>query len=201
MEKNESFSDFDVRTCVQRMRSGGGATICNFLSNTVRNALLDELRRYDLQEQPALYGAYDTRQAFASVSSFANDSLFVSVAGQLELFLEKKFRECSPYPFSEPVRFTDLVVQRYQPGPIGIAPHRDGKSFINVVAVLILEGEARFCFCDDREGNNFRPMRNQPGDLLLMRAPGFLGEDVQPFHFVDSITQQRTTFALRQKKK
>jgi hypothetical protein len=41
---------------------------------------------------------------------------------------------------------------------------------------------------------------NAPGDLILLRAPGFMGSDVRPFHGVAEIAEQRTTFALRQQK-
>ena len=69
------------------------------------------------------------------------------------------------------------------------------------MCVFVLEGMGRFCLCDDRDGKNSRAVRNDPGDLILMRAPGFAGADIQPFHFVDRIVRRRTSFALRQKKK
>lgn len=200
MESNSLFNDFDIELCVQQMRSEGGATVPNFLRNEVQLALLRELSEYQMRKAPNEYGPHNTRQVFSAVSLFPEHSLFTKVRAELGTFLEIKLRECSLYPLVEPLHFNEIVVHRYPPGPLGISPHRDGESVINLVALLVLEGEGRFCYCDDRPGNNPRPCRNEPGDLLLMRAPGFLGEDIQPFHFVDTITAQRTTFALRQRK-
>ncbi len=61
-----------------------------------------------------------------------------------------------------------------------------------------LEGEARFCVCDDREGTNTHEFDHRPGMVLLLRAPGFLWSDFRPFHIVGEVTKERYTFALRQ---
>jgi hypothetical protein len=193
------FSKFDVQACVEEIQEQGGCTVPNFMSDRIREALLAEVNRSKFEPQPTEYGPFKTRQEFSALRIFRRRSLFLKLAADLGECLDEKFWRYSNRIFRGPLQFNDLVVQRYQPGPLGIAPHRDSKSCINLVALLVLEGNGRFCFCYDREGTNAKPQRNQPGDLLLMRGPGFLGEDIQPFHFVDQVSEQRTTFALRQK--
>jgi hypothetical protein len=41
---------------------------------------------------------------------------------------------------------------------------------------------------------------NAPGDLLLLRAPGFLSTEDRPFHAVLDIFEERLTFVLRQRR-
>ncbi len=95
----------------------------------------------------------------------------------------------------------NLFLFRHGESEGNVAPHCDGKSCINLISLIILEGQGNFCTCANREGNNSVPIRNAPGDLLLMRGPGFLASDIQPFHFVNNITVRRTSFGLRHIKK
>lgn len=182
------------------IRAVGGASVPSFITGDERGALLEELSRMTLTEQPAEVGAYNVRQSFSSVMSFIPSGKFEQTYLRVESCLRIWFDSLTPSPLREPLRFTDLVVQQYPPGTIGISPHHDGKSFVNIIAVLVLEGQGRFAFCNDREGNGARNISNEPGDLILMRGVGFDGSDFQPFHFVDSITSKRTTFAMRQRK-
>jgi len=167
------------------------------LRDETRLALLEELTSYSIVQQDPVYGPYNVHQSFSSVEHFRSGSLFHEVRRELEQALHEAFSEHDPYPLPEPPTFNDLTVQRYPKGEIGISPHRDQKYIRGTICVLVLEGWSRFCLCDDREGINPIPIRNEPGDMILLIAPGFLGQVKQPFHFVDQITEQRTSFALR----
>lgn len=196
-----SFNQAILESCVPVLETVGVATIPAFLKTEVRAALLSELEHYQLKPEPKEYGQFKVKQAFKSVTTFPEDSLFLQVQQELEEWLNSGFSQSFPKHLSEPVSFSNLVAQRYEVGPIGVSAHRDGRSFINLIAIFVLEGTGRFCACDDREGSNSRLIRNEPGDLLLMRGTGFLGSDFQPFHFVDNISERRTSFSLRQKKR
>ncbi len=106
------------------------------------------------------------------------------------------------WPFSafdgEPLAFNQLVLQRYEPCAIGVGPHRDFSSDRNLIAVLTLEGKGEFCLCDNRAGENPRPLNSSPGDLVLLTAPGFHGFRRRPWHLVRNITTPRLIVALRQ---
>lgn len=200
MNRRGLFSDFNAQTITYQIDKEGGTSISNFLNENVRLSLLEELKHLKFTKQPEKFGNYAVEQAFSAIASFGDSSIFQEIENELQEFLEIKFLTCDPYPLQSKLLFSDIAVQRYPPGQVGISAHRDGKSFINLVAVIVLEGRSRFCFCDNRAGLNTRPIHNEAGSLILMRAVGFLGKDIQPFHFVDQITEQRTTFALRQKR-
>jgi hypothetical protein len=199
MDTNPLFSDFDAQAVLREMSKEDGVAVKNFLKEETRLSLLEHLINAQFVRNQELYGPHNVKQAFSTIASFDDNSLFIRVKNELQKFLERKFQTSTPYPFQDNLRFSETIVQRYPPSPIGISPHRDGKSYVNLIAIIVLEGKGRFCFCDDREGLNTRPVRNDAGDLILMRAVGFLGADIQPFHFVDQITEQRTSFTMRQK--
>ena len=105
---------------------------------------------------------------------------------------------CSP--FASPLGFTNAALHRYPPGPLGLSPHRDSARSINFVAIFVLRGRGRFIVCQDRTGRGAVDLPNAPGDLLLLRAPGFLSTEDRPFHAVLDIFEERLTFALRQRR-
>jgi hypothetical protein len=99
------------------------------------------------------------------------------------------------------IAFTELIAQIYEPCKVGIGPHRDGAKFVNMVALIVLEGKGRFCICDDRKRTGSTEIIHEPGDMILIRGSDFDGEDKRPYHYLDRVTERRTVFSLRQKKK
>jgi hypothetical protein len=197
MIENPLYSDFDISQVIKEMDKTGVACVPNFLNPMFRGWLLHELCFMDLVPDVAQKGKYGVTQNFSFTRLFHPASMFEGLKRTFGRFLNKKLQLHEPYPVSEPLDFNEMTVQTYQPCYVGISAHRDGVSFINIIAVFILEGKGDFMVCSDRDGNNSLPIRNEPGDLLLMRAPGFLGKDIQPFHHVNNITEKRTTLALR----
>ena len=63
----------------------------------------------------------------------------------------------------------------------------------------MMTGKAEFALCADRSGANPRFLDTAPGNVILMRSPGFFSSNFQPFHFVRNITEERIVFGLRQK--
>jgi hypothetical protein len=109
--------------------------------------------------------------------------------------------ELETYPFETALNFNSMVLQRYEEGSLGITPHKDGLSYINLVCVFVIGGRGRFYVCSDRSGRDAKEVAASPGNVILMRAPGLFGaEDNRPFHYVTEIEETRYTFGLRQKK-
>lgn len=72
---------------------------------------------------------------------------------------------------------TEARYMRYRGDAGGLGPHLDGMCYGLVVAVYSLAGSAQFTVLPDPDsaGPTIR-MLVEPGDLLLLRAPGFDGE-------------------------
>ena len=93
--------------------------------------------------------------------------------------------------------YNDLIVQRYEPGCVGITPHRDHIAYEGLVSLVILSGEAEFGICADRAGHGGREIASPEGCLLLMRGAGFAGLKTRPFHLLRNVRTRRVSFGLR----
>jgi hypothetical protein len=142
-------------------------------------------------------GANAVRQDFEICMAIPKSSLLRAFAATLEGLLNAALDRLEPRPLAHPLRLNDAVVQRYPKGSFGITAHRDHLRYEDLVALVTLTGTARFSLCDDRTGANPREIPNPPGDLLLVRAPGFGSRGDRPFHFLDRVTRPRLSLGLR----
>lgn len=192
----------DIRVIIRTLDDRGAVSVF-MLPPTARALLLAEAQECTYTPQPAVVGPHGVRQELSSCDVFRRRSLFYQLRDTFQGILTAALTTIphDDHPFDAPLAFNDLVLQRYAPGPLGISPHRDGKSFVNLVAIFPLCGKAGFCLCRDREGNDAVELDSRPGTVILLRAPGFRGAtaDDRPFHFVADITEERISFTLRQK--
>jgi len=102
-------------------------------------------------------------------------------------------------PFASRFEPNDIVLQRYPPKSVGITPHHDGISRINLVCVLVVSGDGAFRLHDDREGTNPREIFAPPGHVILMKAPGFRETERGPFHSISNVVRGRLILGIRQR--
>jgi hypothetical protein len=183
--------------------SSVGATSVKLLDEDFRLALLEEAEGYVYQPEDEIVGSGDriVRQQVSSFDNFPQNSGYVLLKNSFQDLLEQRLAQLEIYPFETALNFNSLILQRYEEDSIGITPHKDGLSYINLVCVFIIGGRGRFYVCSDRSGREAREIDASPGNVIFMRAPGLFGrEDNRPFHFVTDIKEARYTFGLRQKK-
>jgi hypothetical protein len=182
--------------------SSVGATSIRFLEEDFRVALLEEAEGYTYQPEDEIVGsgARVVRQQVSSFDSFPEDSGYVLLKNSFQHLLEQRLAQVGTYPFETALGFNSMVLQRYEEGSLGISPHKDGLSYINLVCVFVIGGRGSFYICSDRSGKDTIEIDASPGNVILMRAPGLFGaEDNRPFHYVTEIEETRYTFGLRQK--
>ena len=180
-----------------------GATSIRLLDEDFRVALLKEARDYTYEPEDEIVGSGGrvVRQQLSSFEDFPKDSNYILLKNSFQDLLEERLARLGTYPFEMALGFNSMVLQRYEEGAIGITPHRDGLSYINLVCVFVIGGQGSFYVCSDRSGNDSIEIDASPGNVIFMRAPGFLGsEDNRPFHYVTDIREPRYTFGLRQKR-
>lgn len=169
------------------------------LTEAWRRRLLDEAQTLSFEAAAPIVGEGEriVRQEFTYCTGFPRESAFRETAGALERLVNLALARLNPPPLAPFFPFNDLILQRYPPGSIGITPHRDHLRYVGLIAILILSGQARFAICSDRSGWLAREIAAAPGDLLLMRAPGFEGRRDRPFHFVADVAALRYSFGVR----
>jgi hypothetical protein len=180
-----------------------GATSIRLLDEDFRVALLKEARDYTYEPEDEIVGSGGrvVRQQLSSFEDIPKDSDYILLKNSFQDLLEERLARLGTYPFEMALGFNSMVLQRYEEGAIGITPHRDGLSYINLVCVFVIGGQGSFYVCSDRSGNDSIEIDASPGNVIFMRAPGFLGsEDNRPFHYVTDIREPRYTFGLRQKR-
>ena len=180
-----------------------GATSIRLLEENFRVALLEEAEDYDYQPEDEIVGSGDSvvRQQVSSFDVFTDHSGYVLLKESFQDLLEQRMTQLEAYPLETALGFNSMVLQRYEEGSLGITPHRDGLSYVNLVCVFIIGGRGRFYVCSDRSGRDAKEVDASPGNVIFMRAPGlFEAEDNRPFHYVSQIEETRYTFGLRQKK-
>lgn len=193
---------------LQEIRRWGAASV-PVLREEARQRLLAEAERYPYTAEPEAVGSGDrlVRQQMDSCAGFPAESGFHRLRIALQSLFDEGFATLDRYPFGTPLAFTDLVLQRYPTGSLGITPHRDSLRYANLVCIVVLGGRGRFFVCRDRAGNDPMEIDAAPGRAILLRAPGLLDSpatsstegDRRPFHSVTAITETRYTFGLRQK--
>ena len=180
-----------------------GATSIRLLEENFRVALLEEAEDYDYQPEDEIVGSGDSvvRQQVSSFDVFPDHSGYVLLKESFQDLLEQRMAQLEAYPLETCLGFNSMVLQRYEEDSLGITPHRDGLSYVNLVCVFIIGGRGRFYVCSDRSGRDAKEIDASPGNVIFMRAPGlFEAEDNRPFHYVSQIEEPRYTFGLRQKK-
>ncbi len=193
-------TDFDITTAVTELQETGGVSI-PMLGEQERLFLLEEALAYPYLKRPEIVGKAKVRQDFYGIEAFRSDSAFFALREDWTELFNSKLQEIGLLEslFETPLSFNELALQRYERGSFGITPHRDSSCNINLICVFNLVGHSKFGLCDDREGTkNISWLDDQPGNIILLRSPGFKAPQVQPFHFLRDIPELRISFGIRQ---
>lgn len=172
------------------------------LQEEARSQLQQEAEQFQYQPEIKTVGTGDriVRTAYDALEDLPENCLHLRLAQAFQSSINQTIAQFDRYPFETPLQFNRFVLQRYQPGQLGITPHRDGLGAINLVCVFNIGGEAKFYRCDDRSGTNSIEIDTTPGHVIFMRAPGFSANGDRPFHYVTDIRSTRYSFGLRQRK-
>jgi hypothetical protein len=192
---------FDIHRILEKLSTVGAAS-AKILNEGFRKSLLAEAECYTYEPEDEVVGTGDkiVRQQMSSFEDFPEDGKYTLLKQFFQSLIDEFLRQVEPYPFETKLNFNSAVIQKYEKGSIGITPHRDGLSYINLVCLFVIEGRGRFFICSDRSGRDPNEIDASPGNVILMRAPGFLYSKERPFHHVNDIQERRYVFGLRQKR-
>ncbi len=201
---NRPASEFSWRSTVRDYAAALGriaeddAIAIPLVDATTADSLLEDASRLEWRDAKPVVGPDDrrVRQEFRLTMSFPADSRFRRLTRALEAFTAEALAAMANPPMP-PVPFNDMILQDYPVGAAGITPHKDHIKYRYLVAIVVLRGRGRFFICPDRTEEGAREIPSAPGDLLLMRAPGFAGVESRPFHMLKDVTERRFALGLR----
>ena len=189
-------NNFDVEKVIADLRTQGGTSL-PLLKEEYRQKLAEEAKKYPFKVAPEYVGTAGVRQQLSSFFEFPEESLFFPLKNEFAKFLEDSFKLLETPPFTEKLNFNEMQLQKYEAGSIGITAHRDHIKYRNLIGIFYLEGSAKFYVCEDINGNNAIKLDASPGNLILLRAPGFYDLLKRPYHFATDIVGERYLFSLR----
>ncbi len=189
--------DFDIEHVIYELLFRGGVSF-PILPEIRRKKLVEEAELCTYEKQPEVVGNHNVREQLSSCKTPKKDGRFIELKKDVTEILNYKLSLLPNNPFeSSFITFNEISIQRYEKDSLGITPHVDNFSCKNLVLVFLLKGKGDFFLCDNRDGVNPKALDTSIGNMIILRAPGFFGSTVRPFHFVTNITEERITFGLR----
>lgn len=180
------------------LRQQDALLIENVLSPYSVTYYLSRAQALRYEEQAREFGKRKVRQDVWS-APVRQGSELDGLADQLQDAIESLLGYES---FDAPLQFNHRNIQRYEHNSHGIDPHKDHHHNYNLVALFGLAGEGTFTLYDELGGSPRLELIIRPNSLLLMKAPGFCGEQKCPWHGVSKIVGgddgQRYLLGLRQ---
>lgn len=187
-----------VADALRRVGDEGAAALSLLPPAALKPLLIEALDLHYTPARPVVgKGEAAVYQDFRLTTDLPPDGALMRFSRALERLINESLSYMRRPPLAGRFEINDYIVQHYPAGCAGMSPHRDHIRYTGLVAIVVLGGAGRFTICDDRAGANEREIPTRPGDLLLMRAPGFQGRGDRPFHAVRDITDNRYIIGLR----
>ncbi len=174
-----------------------GIASTSFLSSEERTKLLAIAEKQTYKTSDPLPEKSLVREDLSYCEVNQESLPFRATADRIAQFLSEMESQVGHKLFQDIFTNKEVVLQKYGMGSIGITPHRDEKRNRGLVCIIPLKGSAKLALCDDRAGTNAMPVDTTPGNLILLRAPGYMGMTVRPMHFVSDITEERIVLGVR----
>lgn len=162
----------------------------------LQSAILNE-KNHDMRLSPNVGDIY---QDFYQKVDFRDRRLIDALAERMgEIITDEVYKRWQLTP-SVPIMFDSAIIQYYALSkmrhPYAIPPHYDHKGFVEIVAIVLVEGEPLFFTAKDKFGNAETEVDAKPMDIILMRGYGFNGRDSRPIHYVKKIRERRGRTSL-----
>jgi len=200
-----SLSQRDLAAAMEETRLIGVGTVRGALAPEARHGLVAALDAAAVERAPERVG--DVRQDFdllvmkpGLAAAAPALSPLLALAEEYAALLRARAMSLDEAWLADFVP-TDIHIQRYGLGSEGISPHRDSRRFIKLISIFSLGSPAEFRLFRDRRGSPLRRYQLDPGDLLLLRAPGFAERpSAGPLHSVSGPAgEARYSITLRMK--
>lgn len=168
-----------------------------FLPERVRQSMLLEAQQLPYTKLEVIVANGKVQQDIYRADLTFSSGYIGWVAKKTKALIEGVFSGVEPPLFAEPLVLNEVSVQRYPIGG-GISPHVDGKKFLNLVVLVVIEGHGELYTCTDRSGAHATCVPCPPGQLVILPARGYRDRTDTPFHYLGNVTAERYLLGLRQ---
>lgn len=166
------------------------------LSKALCDKIKHEATRFPFVQAEKVFSKNNVaEQNFSYFRDYPNNHFLWYIARELEQLIQSISQNFPSSPFETPLSVTEISSHHYEICELGISLHRDESRFKNMIIICIIEGEADFCAITQK---GEKIIRTKPGDVIFMRAPGFMNGDIRPIHAVKNITSPRLSVTFRQ---
>lgn len=181
----------EMREAIHRTAVEGAALVKGVIKGEFLKQLIKELEAGPFEK--AAEDIATVKQNFDRYAFF-EEAPGMPLLSQMQLFTQSLIRlSAADYPILAEWTAKDIVIQRY--GQDGLlTAHKDLRRHPYLIASFTLTGSCRFELLDNRNGKITKTMIPEPGDLVLLRAPGLANDksvDDRPFHQVSGSLDPR----------
>lgn len=163
-------------------------------------AILVTENNEDMMISPVIGEVY---QDFFQKQIFRNKLCIELLTRQIEKVIKEEIYRKNNLVQDTSLTF-DSVIMQYYPyihslRPFAIPPHIDHKGFVELVVILLIDGESLFYTAEDKSCRNERLYEARAFDLIVMRGYRFCGIEERPVHYVKKIQKDggRITLGFR----
>lgn len=198
MEEAACFGDAELAGSLELLRNRASVSLQG-LAGPVLSDLAGAARDLPFRPARSEVGKPERRvyQQFGYCDAVPGHHPLSHLGRWMEWRVQRALARMSEPPVSMSFTINDIVCQRYQPGDLGITPHRDHIAYTGLVILVVLCGRGRYHVCADRRGHDKREISSGPGWVILMPGPGYGGRSDRPFHMVGDIRELRYSVGLR----
>ena len=182
----------------------GAAAFSNVLNRDFRRELVEEIRRnknkLNTVKREAGQVIQDIDTAYIGEGDNNRRESEFPLAFQLRGEYSPFFKGLAARAGFTPGRLNSVGLHYYPANSRGITAHQDYARDINLVSIFVLEGQAEFYVCNNREGNGSLKLDSSPGGLILLRAARKESEQrFRPFHYIPGVREERYSIIFRQR--
>ena len=175
-----------------------GVCVIPLLSHELCSKIKSETDAFPFIQAEEFYPTSNCRQNFTYFYDYPKDNLVWKVAHELEQLLNHVSKNEGSLIFETPLSFTEMAAHHYEITEVGIDPQRDESRYRNIIAICVIEGDGEFYTTTEKINGVEKIIQAKAGDVIFMRAPGFMNSDIRPIHGVRNIISPRLSVTFRQ---
>lgn len=186
--------NFDIERTLNEIEIDGGTSV-PILPEESRRILLEEARGYEFDYMMPI--GFRFHRGLSGLIHRKNK--FELLGHIFQEFFDRQCQNLPRYPFDSRLEFTHMTLNFYKNGSPGLQKHSDPAICRNLICIFVIDGRCRFLIYPATQSReDYKELDSSPGNLIILRAPGFYGMNDCIPHSVSDVSGVRYSFVLRQ---